>query len=67
MQEQQPTFMVRKNSGNPGTGWQVDILWPDGETEVVKGFSTELDAANWIAEQSKARQGNTYGKPSQTP
>jgi hypothetical protein len=32
MLEQQPTFMARKN---PGTGWRVDILWPDGETEVV--------------------------------
>jgi hypothetical protein len=49
--------MVRKNPGkNPGTGWQVDILWPDGETEVVKGFITEIDAANWIAEHSKVRQ-----------
>jgi hypothetical protein len=68
MSEQRPTFMARKNPGkNPGTGWQVDILWPDGETEVVKGFITEYDAANWIAEHSKVRQGNTFGKPAQTP
>ncbi len=26
--------------GNPGFGWVVDVLWPDGETEVVKGFVT---------------------------
>ena len=32
----------------------VDILWPDGETEVVKGFITEHDAAKWIAEHSHA-------------
>jgi hypothetical protein len=51
MLEQQPTFMARKN---PGTGWRVDILWPDGETEVVKGFITEHDAAKWIAEHSQA-------------
>jgi hypothetical protein len=51
MLEQQPTFMARKN---PGTGWRVDILWPDGETEVVKGFITEHDAARWIAEHSQA-------------
>ena len=38
MSEQQPTFVARKN---PGSGWGVDILWPDGETEVVKGFITE--------------------------
>jgi hypothetical protein len=51
MLEQQPTFMARKN---PGTGWRVDILWPDGETEVVKGFITEHDAARCIAEHSQA-------------
>ena len=50
--EQRPTFVARKN---PGLGWGVDILWPDGETEVVKGFITEHDAAKWIAEHS---QGN---------
>jgi hypothetical protein len=31
-----------------------DILWPDGETEAVKGFITEHDAAKWIAEHSQA-------------
>jgi hypothetical protein len=36
------------------TGWGVDILWPDGETEVVKGFITEHDAVKWIAEHSQA-------------
>jgi hypothetical protein len=51
MSEQRPTFLARKN---PGCGWGVDILWPDGETEVVKGFITEHDAAKWIAEHSQA-------------
>ena len=51
MSEQRPTFVARKN---PGSGWGVDILWPDGETEVVKGFITEHDAAKWIAEHSQA-------------
>jgi hypothetical protein len=51
MFEQRPTFMARKN---PGTGWGIDILWPDGETEVIKGFITEHDAAKWIAEHSNA-------------
>jgi hypothetical protein len=32
----------------------VDILWPDGETEVVKGFIAEHDAVKWIAEHSQA-------------
>jgi hypothetical protein len=51
MSEQRPTFVARKN---PGSGWAVDILWPDGETEVVKGFITEHDAFKWIAEHSQA-------------
>ena len=51
MSEQRPTFVARKN---PGSGWEVDILWPDGETEVVKGFITEHDAVKWIAEHSQA-------------
>jgi hypothetical protein len=54
MFEQRPTFGARKN---PGSGWEVDILWPDGETEVIKGFIAEYDAVKWIAdhEHSKAR------------
>jgi hypothetical protein len=63
MSEQGPTFVARKN---PGSGWVVDILWPDGETEVVKGFITEHDAAKWIAERSKGWQGNTNDKSPQT-
>jgi hypothetical protein len=58
--------MARKN---PGSGWGVDILWPDGETEVIKGFVTEHDAVKWIAEHehSKAWQGNTNDGPPKTP
>jgi hypothetical protein len=66
MFEQRPTFVARKN---PGSGWGVDILWPDGETEVVKGFITEHDAVKWIAEHeySEAMPGNTNDKSPQTP
>jgi hypothetical protein len=66
MFEQRPTFGARKN---PGSGWEVDILWPDGETEVIKGFVAEYDAVKWIAdhEHSKAGPGNTKDKPAQTP
>jgi len=63
MFEQRPTFMARKN---PGTGWGIDILWPDGETEVIKGFISEHDAVNWIDEHSKAWQENGNDKPPQT-
>ena len=62
--EQRPTFVARKN---PGSGWGVDILWPDGETEVIKGFITEHDAAKWIAEHSRALQENTNDKSPRTP
>ena len=53
--------MARKN---PGTGWEVDILWPDGETEAIKGFIAERDAIRWIAEHghSRAWQGNANDK-----
>jgi hypothetical protein len=65
MFEQRPTFLARKN---PGTGWEVDILWPDGETGVIKGFIAEYDAVKWIAEHehSKARPGNATDKSPQT-
>jgi hypothetical protein len=66
MSEQRPTFVARKN---PGSAWGVDILWPDGETEVIKGFITEYDAVKWISEHeySKATPGNTNDKPPQAP
>jgi hypothetical protein len=41
MSEHRPAFGVRK--GNPpGLGWVVDILLPDGETEVIKGFTAKI-------------------------
>jgi hypothetical protein len=64
MFEQRPTFLARKN---PGIGWGIDILWPDGETEVIKGFLTEHDAGKWISEHCAASQGNANDEPSQTP
>jgi hypothetical protein len=33
----------------------VDILWPDGETEVIKGFITEYDALKWITEHEHSK------------
>jgi hypothetical protein len=56
MSEQRPTFVPRKNLG---FSWVVDVLWPDGETEVVKGFATEKQAAEWIAKHSEERVENT--------
>jgi hypothetical protein len=66
MSEQRPTFVARKN---PGPGWCVDILWPDGETGVIKGFIMEYDAVKWIAEHEycKATPGNTNDKSAQSP
>jgi hypothetical protein len=31
----------------------------DGDAEVVKGFATEQQAAEWIAKHSEGWQGNT--------
>lgn len=64
MLEQRPTFGVRKN---PGLGWGVDILWPDGETEVIKGFNTEDDAVKWIAEHEYAKTGRENTNPQAPP
>jgi hypothetical protein len=55
MSEYRPIFVARKN---PGLGWVVDILWPDGETEVIKGFTTEKQAAEWVAKHSETWQEN---------
>jgi hypothetical protein len=57
MYEYRPAFVARK--GNPGFGWVVDVLWPDGETEVIKGFATEQQAAEWIAKHSEGWHGKT--------
>lgn len=66
MLEQRPTFVARKN---PGIGWEVDILWSDGETEAIKGFVAEQDAFRWIAEHEhpKAKPGSANEKSPQTP
>ena len=45
MSDYRPIFVARKN---PGLGWVVDILWSDGEMEVIKGFTTEKQAAEWV-------------------
>jgi hypothetical protein len=54
MSEQQRTFVAQKKSR---FGWEVDVLWPDCETEVIKGFVTEYDAVKWIAEHSEVWRG----------
>ena len=51
MPECRPTLIARK--GNPGFGWVVDVLWPDGETEVIKGFAAERETVEWINTHSK--------------
>lgn len=51
MPESRPTMIARKC--NPGFGWVIDVLWADGETEVVKGFATEYETVEWISQHSK--------------
>jgi hypothetical protein len=54
MSEHRPTFVVRRN---PGFGWVINVLWPDGE-EVIKGFANEKEAAEWVAKHSESWQEN---------
>ncbi|MDB5513284.1 MAG: hypothetical protein JWQ17_42 [Tardiphaga sp.] len=49
--ECRPTMIARK--GNPRFGWVIDVLWVDGETEVIKGFATEHETVEWINQHSK--------------
>jgi hypothetical protein len=44
--ECRPTMLARRV--NPGFGWVIDVLWPDGETEVIKGFATEHETVEWV-------------------
>jgi hypothetical protein len=60
MVEQIPTFAARKN---PGTGWGIDIPWPDGETEVVKGFITEHDVVKLLSIQGRGSEARTTSHP----
>jgi hypothetical protein len=52
MPEAKPSFTIEKDK--IGLGECVIALWPDGRREVVTGFGTEVDAQNWI-EQDSAR------------
>jgi hypothetical protein len=55
MSEHRPTFVVRRN---PGFGWVINVLWPDREAEVVKRFTNEKEAAEWVAKHSESWQEN---------
>jgi hypothetical protein len=50
MSECRPTMIARKG---PGFGWVIDVLWSDGETEVIKGFATEHETVEWVNQHSK--------------
>jgi hypothetical protein len=56
MSESRPLFMPRKQG--PGFGWVIDAIWPTGETEQIRGFFTDHQAVQWIAEKSEAWLGN---------
>jgi hypothetical protein len=49
--EHRPTFVVRRN---PGFGWVINVLWPDREAEVIKRFTNEKEAAEWVAKHSES-------------
>jgi hypothetical protein len=37
-----------------GREWHVLVTYPSGEREHIAGFKSEVDALDWIAEESKA-------------
>jgi hypothetical protein len=49
---QAPSFRPRELKA--GTGWYVLVTWPNGEAEHVSGFSSALEAKDWIKTQSKS-------------
>ena len=34
--------------------WYVQVVWPDGKSEQVHGFTNEAHARGWIAQESEA-------------
>jgi hypothetical protein len=51
MQNKNPVFSVR-SLGN-GTDYVIDVRWPDGATEEVRGvFASPDDAARWVNDSS---------------
>jgi hypothetical protein len=51
MQNENPVFSVR-SLGN-GTDYVIDVRWPDGATEEVRGvFASPDDAAGWVNDSS---------------
>jgi hypothetical protein len=40
-----PVAQVRENENG---AWHVAVTWHNGQTERVEGFTTELDAKEWV-------------------
>ena len=47
-----PTFVQRELK--VGAGWYVVATWPNGRTQHIGGFVNELDASEWIKNESAA-------------
>ena len=50
MSEAKPSFTIEKDK--IGLGECIIAEWPDGRREVVTGFNTEIDAQDWIEQDS---------------
>jgi hypothetical protein len=46
-----PTFKPR--AFKDGSGWHVEVEWPDGTTQHVDDFGSEAEAGDWIARKSE--------------
>ena len=43
-----PTMQIRHDTNDR---WWVAAKWPDGRTEDIKGFTSEAEANEWIANE----------------
>jgi hypothetical protein len=46
-----PTFRTKELKH--GSGWYVEVEWPDGMPEQVTGFKSEIEAHGWITRESE--------------
>ena len=49
---QEPSFRPRELTR--GSGWYVLVTWPNGEAEHVSGFTSVVEAKDWIETQSRS-------------
>lgn len=57
MTEPRPAFTAHRKTP-PAIGWMAEATRPNGQVDMIEGFSSEAKALNWIAELSETWPGN---------